>query len=171
MVAQNIDTKFIQEDRLPGIPTLYILVALPRSGKSTWANKRYRKLQAAIVSGDDVRRALGVKHDANLESLVQGSLMIATTALLKRGQNVILDCCNHTVGLRQRWFDIAAYCGARVILVTFPQPEQKKWKQLCKKTNFKWSVVKKFQRENEPITEQEQSNTLTIWRHDYYILE
>jgi len=171
MVAQDINKEFMQEDRLPSTPTLYILVALPRSGKSSWANERYKKLQATIVSGDDLRRVDGVKFDPDLEPVVQATLVIATASLLIRGQNVILDCCNHTVEHRRQWFNIAADCGARVILVTFPQPERKEWKQRCKRTGFKWSILKKFQHENEPITKQEQNEALVVWRHDYYIFE
>jgi len=171
MVAQDTYKKFMQEDRLPGIPTLYMLVALPRSGKSSWANERYKKLQATIVSGDDLRRVFGVKFDPSIEDAVQRILKIETVALLIRGQDVILDCCNHTVDHRRQWFNIAADCGARVILVTFPQPERKEWKQRCKRTGFKWSVLKKFQRENEPITKQEENEALVVWRKDYYIFE
>lgn len=170
-MAAHDTEKFMREDQLPGTPTLYVLVALPRSGKSTWANERYKKLQSTIVSGDDIRRAFGVKFDSSLEDMVLSTLVIATTALLKRGQNVIVDCCNHRVGHRRTWFAIAKYCDARVILITFPQLETKKWRQLCKKTGFKWSVAKEFQRENEPITEQEKKDALVVWRSDYYIFQ
>jgi predicted kinase len=129
-------------------PTLSVLVGLPRSGKSTWANKNYRRLRATIVSGDDVRRALGInRFDPKQEPEVQRILKIMVEALLLRGQDVIIDETNHTKFRRLRWVGLAAGGFCQLHYVQFDHPSMEEWRQRCKDSGFPWPVVYRKERQ------------------------
>lgn len=92
---------------------LFFTVGLPRSGKSTWANKwvKFETYSDAfnsalwnsehlftnatprvIISGDDFRRALyGRAYQIEAEGAVFAMMDVATRALLSRGFDVIVD--------------------------------------------------------------------------------
>lgn len=132
-----------------GKPTLTILVGLPRSGKSTWANSNYRSQEATIVSADDVRRAFGVEFDPLKERQVWFVVNTIVKALLLRGQNVILDTTNHTVRKRKGWLGLRAI--ANISFLEIPNPPLDEWKRRCQESNFSWSVVEKMLTEQEPL--------------------
>jgi len=141
---------FTRDKAVAGKPDLTILIGLPRCGKSTWANRQYRQMNATIVSADDVRRALGFEFQAAKEPQVWFIVTTTVKALLMRGQNVILDCNNHTVRQRKTWLRFRDL--ANINFLSFPNPEETEWRRRCQESNFKWSVIEKMQAEYQPLT-------------------
>lgn len=82
--------------------TLYITVGLPRSGKSTWADKQ----GIPIVCPDDIRLAShGRAYIPDFEPFVWAITKVMVKALLARHDTVILDATNMTVKRRKQWVD------------------------------------------------------------------
>lgn len=156
-----------RRDRLPGQPTMYLTVAPPRCGKSSWANRMKARLQAAIVSRDDIRRTLGVdRFDPRLEPMVTMVEEYMIRSLLIRGQNVIVDNINHTKWIRNIYWQIAQETEARVVAVIFPAPTEAEWRRRCEETEFPWEVVEGLAREAEPLSEYE-ARVMGRWSDDY----
>ena len=83
------------------LPTLLLLVGLPRSGKSTFAAKH----GAPVVCPDSVRLALhGQRHCPSAEPMVWVVARIMVKALFLSGhQTVILDATNTRKEWRDQW--------------------------------------------------------------------
>jgi hypothetical protein len=94
---------------------LHVLIGLPRSGKSTYANKWIREIvprPRAIVSGDDIRQALtGERYNSHSEIYVQAIKKTSIEAQLLRGHDVIVD------GTHTTWNSL------RVLLKIDPEAE------------------------------------------------
>ena len=79
---------------------LIVLVGLPYSGKTTWANA----VGCPIVCPDAVRQAYGVRFEKRLEHQVWATAFTMVSALFNAGHNfVILDACNTSVRRRSKW--------------------------------------------------------------------
>ncbi len=142
---------FTDRDRLLRIPTLYIMVGLPRSGKSTWVNQNHHHLRAAIASGDDVRRALGINRwDRGRQPEVLKILRTMVFAMLLRGQNVIVDETNHTIAQRRRWVHLP--CNKRVVYIVVLQPTWEETKRRCAESEFPVEVVRRKLKQFQPVT-------------------
>ena len=83
------------------MPTLILLVGLPRSGKSTWAKEQMEP----IVSPDSIRLALyGGVFCWEAEPMVWAMARYMVKALFLSGHDtVILDACNLTEHRRMDW--------------------------------------------------------------------
>lgn len=150
--AESYD--FSTRDRLTRrAPTAHVLVGLPRCGKSTWANEHRDMLRAAIIGGDDVRRALGVdRFLAPLEPIVASTVYYAARAMLIRGQNVIVDETNHTRAARRVWVAIAQEGLAEVVFVKIARPsEVEEWRDRARKADFPWGIIVRHMKEFEPL--------------------
>jgi predicted kinase len=135
-------------------PNLYVLIGLPKSGKSVWANEAHDRLRATICSSDDVRRSLGIdRWDLKKEPEVRKILRIMVKALLLRGQDVIVDSTNLTVFARRQWIDMKSI--AKVVLVSIPRPDMATLKERCDNSGFPWKVIERMMRQYQPITTQE----------------
>lgn len=75
-------------------PTLYFLVGLPGSGKSTWAEYQKGVLNAVIHSSDNIRKELGDVNDQSKNELVFTTLHKRVKEDLLNGKNVIYDATN-----------------------------------------------------------------------------
>jgi predicted kinase len=100
-------------------PILILLVGVPASGKSTWANRNAP--HAIVVSQDDLIDAItpsGFDHSAR-PVYAAAEEAIARTAL-RNGRSVIVDRTNRTRALRKRWLAIAreAECAAVAIVMS-----------------------------------------------------
>lgn len=83
------------------LPELFVMIGLPRSGKSTWA----RGHGAPVVSGDSIRRTLhGQPFIRETEPWVHTIARTMVEALFIAGhKQVILDECNMTQKQRDEW--------------------------------------------------------------------
>lgn len=74
--------------------TLYFMVGLPASGKSTWAEANKEKLNAVVHSSDAIREELGDINDQSKNELVFNTLHKRIKEDLMNGKNVIYDATN-----------------------------------------------------------------------------
>lgn len=94
-------------------PTVYVLVGIPGSGKSTWAATEAPHRNAVIVSRDAIRAMLTgsdkkMAGDAEFEELVTQIENESVALAIRRGRNVILDATNTYVKGAIRRMDVAA---------------------------------------------------------------
>jgi len=149
---------FKTRDRLPGNrkPTVHVTVGCSRCGKTSWANNHRKMLDATILGGDDIRRALNVdRYNADVEPRVGSILQIAVDALLHRGQNVIIEETNLTEVDRFRWMQIAQGGLAELTWVTFENPPIEEWRARAARADFPWSIIEHQQRIYQPLQEWE----------------
>lgn len=81
---------------IPNLPNLIVLVGLPGSGKSTYAEELAKKENAIIVSSDAIREELfnGFRGKRQNQAIVFGTLFRRVEKLLSEGNNVIIDSTN-----------------------------------------------------------------------------
>ena len=78
--------------------TLYFMVGLVASGKSTWAESNKEKLNAVIHSSDAIREEFGNINDQSKNELVFNTLHKRVKEDLMNGKNVIYD----STGLKRK---------------------------------------------------------------------
>ena len=83
---------------------VYLLVGLPRSGKSTVA----KLLKIPIVSKDAIRLSVhGTSFRAEMESYVHGLCDLMVASLFNAGhKRVLVDECHVSLTSRERWVEI-----------------------------------------------------------------
>ncbi len=147
---------FSTRDRIAAIPPrVWVLVGLPRSGKSTWANENALRLNATILSADDIRRALGIEWDRKFEPMVWRTFNLMARVLIIRGQNVIADTTNLTRARRKWWVEMASDGLIRLEFVEFTDPGDEELRQRCEDSDYPWEVVQQLRRDYEPVAEDE----------------
>ena len=101
---------------------LYMMVGLPRSGKSTWARWHSSRHNDPIVSPDAIRLALhGQQFIASAEPTVWATARLMVASLFLAGHSaVILDACNITVKRREEW---ASREWGRIFVVVDTPPD------------------------------------------------
>src|SRR5262245_16186363 len=114
--------------RLPD-PALVVLVGASGSGKSTWAEKRYRSDE--IVSSDDLRAVVGSgRHDLDASTEAFALLDQIVSGRLRRGLTAVID----TLGLddvrRRAQLEQARTAGLPAVLVLVDAPAD-----LCRRRN------------------------------------
>ncbi len=104
--------------------TLFVLIGIQGSGKSTWARANARRLGAGVVASDEIRNELeAAGMDAmGLSDHVFAILEGRVDELLARGQNVIVDATHARRQWRQNVLAIARRRGARRVAVWFDMP-------------------------------------------------
>lgn len=98
------------------LKTVCIMIGLPGSGKSThvnWMLVNTKGLQ--VVCRDDIRKALGVEFEIELEPKVGEVVELQTIAAMKRGLNIIVDECHTTIKSVSEICDLADKYGYRVV--------------------------------------------------------
>lgn len=90
---------------MPGMPSLVMMVGLPRSGKTTEALRLNRGNGWPIVCPDTIRLALhGQRYQHLAEPFVWAIAKVMVRALFLAGHGVvILDACNGTRARRKDW--------------------------------------------------------------------
>lgn len=105
-------------------PILYMLIGIPCSGKSTYAEKNCTRLNAEIVSSDDIRLELKGDYKFSLQDNKR-IFEIAYDRIentLRRGKNVIFDATNTNKKYRQRYITLARKFEAQIIAIVFNTP-------------------------------------------------
>jgi predicted kinase len=118
----------MSEEPLPD-PALVVLVGASGSGKSTWAQARYRA--AEIVSSDDLRGVVGSgRHDLDASTEAFALLDLIVGGRVRRGLTTVVD----TLGLddvrRTGWLDLARVHGLPAVVVAFDADPE-----LCRRRN------------------------------------
>jgi predicted kinase len=115
------------------MPTVYVLVGVPGSGKSTWIAQQDWAQNCVIVSTDRwievFARELGLTYTAVFDQFMPAAIktmMIEIDQAQQQGRDIIWDQTSLTRGSRSRKF--ASLPGYRHIAVVFdtPAPEELK---------------------------------------------
>ena len=102
-------------------PALVVLVGASGSGKSTWAQERYRADE--IVSSDDLRAVVGSgRHDLDASADAFSLLEQIVAGRLRRGLATVVDTLGFDVGRRRGWLDRAHAAGLPASIVLFDTP-------------------------------------------------
>jgi predicted kinase len=106
-------------------PTLFILVGLPGSGKSTFARRLAPPIDAVILESDVMRRAVfGGPVQGNSESKrLFRAIQAAVLQLLLDKRSVIVDATNLRETHRRPYAGIASTANARLQVVHLTAPE------------------------------------------------
>lgn len=105
------------------MPTLYVLIGIPGSGKSTWARENAQRLHAVVVSSDSVRRDLRAHGQNPLDGdLVFADVEHRAREQLRAGRSVILDATHSLRKYRTYALYLAGDFHARRIAIWFDVP-------------------------------------------------
>lgn len=151
-----MNDKFLKEDRLDGHPRMVIMVGLSRTGKSTFVNRMVRQaarqgISFTIISGDDIRRSLGVRYEARLEDQVKYTMGVMAGAIMHRRHHVVIDETNLSDRDRQRWIDMAElhdYTWTIAEIEPLPEPVHR---EECRRHDFPWAVIEEQKRRYQPV--------------------
>jgi len=84
--------------------TIYIMVGLPGSGKTTYANEFSEKIQAQVIHRDNMKK---------VDDILKNILII-----LKTKDNVIIDACNTDYLKRKVYVDLANEYKFKIIAIS-----------------------------------------------------
>lgn len=157
-MRQELNHRFLTEDMLSGTPRMVIMVGLPRSGKSTFVNafvaEGARKGRPfTIISGDDIRRAMGVRFEPRIEDNVTYMMGMMAHAIMMRRQNVIIDELNMTEAERQRWIQMAALYEYEWTIAEIEPPDEELHKRICEQHNFPWKSIEAKKAKYQPVSD------------------
>lgn len=113
---------FISNERVTN--KLYILIGIPCSGKSTYANKRLDNANIVIVSTDEIRKELTGTYIFSQETNDR-VFDIAKSEIqlwLDKGYDVVFDATNTNKKYRKKFIDIGIKNNSRIIGVVFMTP-------------------------------------------------
>ncbi len=110
-------------------PALVVLVGASGSGKSTWAQARYRG--AEIVSSDDLRGIVGSgRHDLEASADAFRLLDLVVASRVRRGLTTIVDTLGLDPARRGSYLALARQSGLPAVAVLFATPPA-----LCRERN------------------------------------
>jgi predicted kinase len=122
-------------------PTMYLMVGLPRSGKSTWIKERIENLNAIVLENDWIREnILHAPHSKSIDPTIWMLTDGAARIILSQGKNVIIDGVNLTKFTRKFFIDMARECNARVVIVEIKTPIEK---CIDRNRNVAWKLPEK----------------------------
>lgn len=96
-----------------------VMCGLPASGKNTWVEKHYPKLP--VVSFDDSRAALGLKHGQN-EGMAAHHAIDSAKALLRTKTPFVWNATHLSQQMRDKTLDLLYAYNAEVELVYLERP-------------------------------------------------
>lgn len=171
-MRQKLTEGFLKGDRLLQTPQCVIMVGFPRTGKSTFVNQfvwdastQLRK-SFTIISGDDVRRALGVRYEPDLEAQVKATTVLIAESLMQRRQHVIIDDTNLTEKSRQLWIDIATANGYHWTIAEVACLPVAIHQRECEKHQFPWNTIERMRKEYQPVTGEQATRYTLVTRED-----
>ena len=110
-----------QSERLPD-PALVVLVGASGSGKSTWAQARYRLEE--VVSSDALRGVVGSgPHDLDASADAFALLETIVAARLGRGLTTVVDTLGLEPDRRRAWLASGRDAGLPVVAVLLATPD------------------------------------------------
>ncbi|RYU09323.1 LLM class flavin-dependent oxidoreductase [Nocardioides iriomotensis] len=116
------------EQRLPD-PALVVLVGASGSGKSTWAEQRYRA--AEVVSSDALRGVVGSgRHDLDASTEAFALLDQIVAGRVRRGLTTVVDTLGLDADRRRGYLDLGRRHGLPTVVVAFDVPPA-----LCRQRN------------------------------------
>ena len=102
-------------------PALVVLVGASGSGKSTWAQQRYRSQE--IVSSDELRGIVGSgRHDLDASADAFRLLDEIVAARMRRGLTCVVDTLGLEPERRRGYRELAARAGLPAVVVVFDVP-------------------------------------------------
>ena len=104
---------------------VYILLGLQGSGKTTWAKANAKRLNAVVLSSDDIRNEMVEQGQA--AEVENGDAVFAIfnrrlAGLVRAGHNAISDATHIRRAWRQNEIEIARSLGAKVVGVWLDVP-------------------------------------------------
>lgn len=103
--------------------TLYVLIGLPASGKTTWARQNFSGLHAAVVCSDDIRRDFQADGRDTLNTdLVFAEMERRARSMLQAGHPVMLDATHFSRTYRRYAIQLAGELHARRVAIWFDLP-------------------------------------------------
>jgi predicted kinase len=137
------------------VPFVRILIGLPRSGKTTFANA-YRGL-FPIVSADEIRMLVhGQRFWADGEDMVWAVRNIYLKMLFQQGVSFIVDETNTTKVRREPIIKLAKEHGYKVEGIWFQTPTEVCIERALKDTDSKLiPIIERMEKQFEPPTEEE----------------
>ena len=111
------------------MPTAYILIGIPGSGKSTWIGRQDWSNDCAIASTDNFveayARSVNKTYSEVFDSVMKNAVAMMTDTVLKavdEGKDIIWDQTSTTVGSRKK--KLKMLDGYTKIAVVFKIPEE-----------------------------------------------
>ena len=115
-------------ERLPD-PALVVLVGASGSGKSTWAEARYRA--AEVVSSDALRGVVGSgRHDLDASTEAFALLDQIVAGRVRRGLTTVVDTLGLDEERRRGYLDLGRRHGLPTVVVAFDVPPE-----VCRRRN------------------------------------
>ncbi len=107
-------------------PALVVISGLPGTGKSKFARELQRRTSAVVLESDALRRLLVEKPSYSWQESRRlfAAIHVVAERLLSEGISVILDATNLAEIHRRPLYEIAARCGARLLLVEVIAPAE-----------------------------------------------
>jgi uncharacterized protein len=104
--------------------TLFVLIGVQGSGKSTWARANAERLGAVVVASDEIRNELeAAGMDAmGLSDHVFAILEERVAKLLDQGRSVLVDATHARRAWRKNVLEIARRRGVRRVAIWFDLP-------------------------------------------------
>ncbi len=96
--------------------TIYVMVGIPGSGKSTYAMKLQNE-GAVRVSLDDIRNKLFEETGSKTESKVFSEGLKQMKKALDEGKDIVCDSTNVTPEKRKSYFKVAKQYDAKIVAV------------------------------------------------------
>jgi predicted kinase len=144
------------------MPKLYIMVALPRSGKSTYVNKHFPHI--VKVSADQLRLLIyGKRFWYKGEPEVWATRDIMLRALLEQGVDIVIDETNINKKSRSPILELAQEFNYHTVAIVI-----KTDKETCKERAIKTgqpdliSVIERMANIFEDVTEDEGFNEIIV---------
>lgn len=113
-------------EAVAGNPVLFVMVGLPGSGKSYFADKLIKIIPATVLQSDFIRKTLLKKpaYTQREHNRVFKAIHALTRDLLVSNNNVLIDATNLNRKYRRPLYQMAAETGARMVVFYLDTPRE-----------------------------------------------